>query len=105
MALEACATFGWPYTGIAQRLRRHPAEVSKLHRYRMVLGEIVAMGIQVLDVTLEHVLLAGELSTKHSLLSGDALIVAIMNKNGLTQLASNDADFDRVPGIVRYAPE
>jgi hypothetical protein len=23
---------------------------------------------------------------------------------GLTDLASNDADFDRVPGITRYAP-
>jgi hypothetical protein len=26
-----------------------------------------------------------------------------MRANGLTKLASNDADFDRVPGITRYA--
>jgi predicted nucleic acid-binding protein len=31
------------------------------------------------------------------LLSGDALIVAIMQANGLTKLASIDTDFDRVP--------
>jgi predicted nucleic acid-binding protein len=30
--------------------------------------------------------------------------VAVMQANGLTKLASNDADFDRVPGITRYAP-
>jgi predicted nucleic acid-binding protein len=36
--------------------------------------------------------------------SGDALIVAMMQANGLTKLASNDADFDRVPGITRFSP-
>jgi predicted nucleic acid-binding protein len=30
--------------------------------------------------------------------------VALMRANGLTHLASNDADFDRVPGITRFAP-
>jgi predicted nucleic acid-binding protein len=37
-------------------------------------------------------------------LTNDALIVAVMQDNGLTTLASLDADFDRVPGITRYAP-
>jgi predicted nucleic acid-binding protein len=32
------------------------------------------------------------------------LIVAIMQANGLTKLASNDTNFDRVPGLTRYAP-
>ena len=34
----------------------------------------------------------------------DALAVAVMRGHGLTLLASHDADFDRVPGITRYAP-
>jgi predicted nucleic acid-binding protein len=37
-------------------------------------------------------------------LTGDALAVAVTPANGLTKLASNDADFDRVPGLTRYAP-
>jgi predicted nucleic acid-binding protein len=37
-------------------------------------------------------------------LTNDALIVVVMHDNGLTTLASLDADFDRVPGITRYAP-
>ncbi|MGH7138169.1 MAG: hypothetical protein ACREHD_20655 [Pirellulales bacterium] len=37
------------------------------------------------------------------MLSGDALIVATMQHFGLTSLASHDADFDRVPGLTRYA--
>lgn len=44
------------------------------------------------------------LSRQHGLLTGDALVVAVMRQHGLTNLASADADFDRVPGITRYAP-
>jgi predicted nucleic acid-binding protein len=44
------------------------------------------------------------LSHQYELLTGDALIVAVMRQHGLTNLASADDDFDRVPGITRYAP-
>jgi predicted nucleic acid-binding protein len=44
------------------------------------------------------------LSQQHELLTGDALVVAAMRQQGLTALASGDGDFDRVPGITRYAP-
>ena len=43
------------------------------------------------------------LSQQLGLLTNDGLVVAVM-ANGLTRLASNDADFDRVPGITPYAP-
>ena len=66
--------------------------------------EIVAIGIQVLPVTEQDVLRAGDMSRQHGLLSGDALIVAVMQASHLTSLASNDADFDQVPGLTRYAP-
>ena len=104
MSLEACATFAWPYAGIANRLKRHPADVAKLHTFRQALDQIVAIGMHILPVTPQNVLLAGDLSRQHGTLSGDGLILAVMQSQGLTQLASNDADFDRVPGITRYAP-
>ena len=104
MTLEACQTFGWPYAGIGQRLRNHPTEITRLHRFRRALDEIVAIGVQVLSVTEQHVLRAGDLSRQHGLLSGDALIVAVMQAHNLTVLASNDADFDRVPNVTRYGP-
>jgi predicted nucleic acid-binding protein len=47
---------------------------------------------------------AANVAKQVGLLSGDALIVSVMQQNGLTHLASNDADFDRVPGLSRYAP-
>jgi predicted nucleic acid-binding protein len=47
---------------------------------------------------------AAMVSRQTGLLSNDALIVALMQANGLNKLASGDADFDRVPGLTRYAP-
>ena len=55
-------------------------------------------------VTEQRVSQAADLSCKHGLLTNDALIVALMQDRGLTHLASNDADFDLVPSIKRYAP-
>lgn len=104
MALEACQTFGWPYVGIGQRLRNHPSEITQLNRFRLALDEIIAIGIQVVSVTQQHVLRAAELSGQHGLLSGDALIVAVMQGHNLTSIASNDTDFDRVTSVTRYGP-
>jgi predicted nucleic acid-binding protein len=104
MTIEACQRFGWAAKGIARRLRRHPAEVQQLTRSRQAVDEITLIGVDVLPIGKNHVSLAPDISQQTGLLCGDALIVAIMQTNGLTHLASSDADFDRVPGITRYAP-
>ncbi len=104
MTLEACVQFGWPYAGIAQRLRKHPAQVQMLTRFRQAVQEVPRLGIQVLTVPPNLLDAAASVSQQTGLLSNDALVVAIMQANGLTALASNDADFDRVPGLSRYAP-
>ena len=104
MSLEACKTFGWPYAGIAARMQRHPSEVRKLARFQQAIDLIPAMGIRVLPVFARHVSAAAELSRQFGLLSNDALILAMMQENGQTQLASHDADFDRVPLIKRFSP-
>jgi predicted nucleic acid-binding protein len=104
MTLEACALFGWPFAGIAQRLRGHPAQVQSLTRFRLAVQEVPRYGIQVLTIPPGLIDAAATVSQGTGLLSNDALIVAVMQANGLTNLASNDADFDRVPGLTRYAP-
>ncbi len=104
MTLEAMARFGWPSAGIAHRLRQHPTDVQQLSGFRQAIDEIPQFGIQVLPVSLPMVADAASLSQQYGLLSGDALIVAVMHAQGLNKLASHDADFDRVPGLTRYAP-
>jgi predicted nucleic acid-binding protein len=58
--------------------------------------------IRVLTVRERLVETAADVSQQIGLLSNDALLIAVMQTNGLTNLASND--FDRVPGLTRYAP-
>jgi predicted nucleic acid-binding protein len=104
MCLEACARFSWPPQGIANRLKRHPGEVQQLTRHRQALDEVTLFGVRVLEVNGVQVSRAADLSIQAGLLAGDGLIVAVMRSHGLVHLASHDADFDRVPGITRYAP-
>jgi predicted nucleic acid-binding protein len=104
MTIEACDRFGWPVQGIANRLRRHPNEVQQLVRPRQALDEISFLGIVVHPVTPALVSMAVDVWKQLGLLHGDALIVAVMKDQNLSHLVSLDSDFDRVPGIVRYAP-
>jgi predicted nucleic acid-binding protein len=104
MTLEAIANFGWAAKGIAARLRHNPAEVQKLTRFRQAIDEVGQMGVHVLPLDFTLVSAGTVLSQVHGLLTGDALVVAVMQRHHLTALASLDADFDRVPGLTRYAP-
>ena len=63
-----------------------------------------ALIYQILPVSEQLVLAATQFSQQFELLTGDALVVAAMRGHGLKKLASADSDFDRVPGITRYAP-
>jgi predicted nucleic acid-binding protein len=104
MTLEAIARFGWNAKGIGPRLRGHPADVQKLAHFQQAVDEVSKVGIQVFPIDLRLVSTATSVSTQYGLLTGDALVVAVMQNHRLTNLASGDDDFDRVPGIVRYAP-
>lgn len=103
MTLEATVSFGWPLAGIASRLKQKPNAIQQRSRFRQAIEEIVQFGVRLLPTEGPLVLAAASLSQQHGLLSGDALIVALMQHHGLTHLASNDPDFDRVPGLTRYA--
>lgn len=104
MTIEAMNKLGWPAKGIVSRLRKHSLEIQKLTQFRQVIHDIPRFGLQLLSVAPTLVLQAADLSQQYGLLSGDGLIVATMHDQGIVNLASHDSDFDRVPGITRYAP-
>jgi predicted nucleic acid-binding protein len=104
MTIEAMGRLGWPASGLAARLKKHHAEIPKLRLYQQATSKVGQLGIQVFPVSESHVLAATNFSQQFELQTGDALIVAVMRHHGLTNLASEDADFDRVPGLTRYAP-
>jgi predicted nucleic acid-binding protein len=104
MTLEAHILLGWPMAGIGNRLRTHPTEVRKLGRFRGAIEKLVQGNLRILMVTPALLVAAVTLSQQVGLLTNDALIVAVMQAHGLSKIASNDTDFDRVPGLTRYAP-
>ena len=104
LTLEAMAQYGWPQTGINRRLRRHPAEIKKLTRHRRAIERLSQSQLQIAPITAQLVLNGTALTQQFGLLTNDALIVAVMQAQGLVNIASGDTDFDRVPGITRFGP-
>jgi predicted nucleic acid-binding protein len=82
MTIEAALTTGRPMTGIANWLRRHPAEVQRLRKYRLAIDDLQAIPIKILPVTGSQVACAADFSRQHGLLTNDALVVAIMQDHG-----------------------
>ena len=71
----------------------------------MTFADLPAGAAVFLDAIPERLVeIATDVSQKTGLLSNDALLIAVMQANGLTSLASHDSDFDRVPGLTRYTP-
>lgn len=103
MTFEASALFGWS-TKVVQRLRDDPSAVGRLSKFHEAVVQVPQLGVRVLTIPGALIEAAASLSRQTGLLSNDALLVAVMQANGLTRLASHDGDFDRVPGITRYGP-
>ena len=104
MTIEAIAAFGWSLAGIAARLRKHPLQVQQLAGFHHAVERVLQSRIQILSIPAPLIAVGTLVSRQTGLLSNDALIVAIMQANGLSRLASADDDFDRVAGITRYNP-
>lgn len=104
MLVEASALPGWTPNKIKLRLRQQPAACAALTQFRAAIDAVLQSRIVVLSIAPSLVAGAAVVSQQHGLLSNDALIVAVMQNQGLVNLASADADFDRVRGIKRYVP-
>ena len=104
MVVEALTLPGWAVSNAPKRLKKQPGTVQQLSRFQQAVEDIFQSRLQVLATPPNLMLQAAQLSRQFGLLTNDALTVAIMQDHGLTHLASHDGDFDRVPGITRYAP-
>ena len=66
MTIEANALLGWRFTGMANRLRKHPADVQKLAAYQLVIDRITHSRVQVLPFTVPLVVAGGHGHCRHS---------------------------------------
>jgi len=104
MMIEAATLPGWKQTKVKLRLLQQPSALQNLHLFRRAVETVLHSRIQTFTIAPPLIVSAAVVSQQTGLLTNDALIVAIMQQRGLTNLASADTDFDRVAGIMRYAP-
>jgi predicted nucleic acid-binding protein len=104
MTIEARARHGWTSGKVLHRLKKNPHIVQALTNSETAVASIVGSRVHIFPVDSGLVVAAAAVSRQTGLLTNDALTVALMQSHGLTKLASNDPDFDRVPGLTRYAP-
>lgn len=103
MTIEAMQALGWPYAGIAQRLRKHPEAVRSLILFVQCLREINASPILITPLIPANLSDAAAVSLESGLLTNDAIVVAVMRQHQITALASEDSDFDRISDLQRFS--
>ena len=104
MALESARRSGKPKTSTAKYLKSHLSDIQQLTAFRQAIEDLCVSNLSILTIPSNLIPTMTALSQQVGLLTNDALIVAVMQANGLSKIASLDADFDRVPGITRYSP-
>jgi predicted nucleic acid-binding protein len=104
MIAEALTLPGWSAGKVKKRLRQQAAALQTLTGFRTAVETVLQSRITVLTIAPALLATATIISQQCGLLTNDALTVTLMQANGLTRIASHDSDFDRVPGLTRYAP-
>jgi predicted nucleic acid-binding protein len=104
MIAEAAQLTGRDRAGMVGYLGKHPETIKRLVEYPQAMERLRAVPMNVLAVDDSVLDSAAHLAVEHGLLTNDATIVALMQGHGLTHLATNDDDFDSVPGITVWKP-
>lgn len=103
MLADAVNTHGLDRKGLVARLKREPQLLTSLSKHKAVTTIVRALNIPIELITTDLLETAAGLSSHLCLLTNDALTIATMKKLGLTNLATNDDDFDQI-GITIWKP-
>lgn len=104
MCSEAKERFNQSRGGLVNWLKANPNRVRELTAATEALRLVEAMPIALVSVDLAAVIDAQRVVREYGLLASDALIVAMMQRQGITHLATNDDDFDSVAGLTVWKP-
>ena len=105
MVVEACRRYQLSSREVVSYLKQHPDAVRSLTRYKEIPGEFSRARIHILDVTYREIHASKRFRDDYGLLTDDSITLAVMRRHGLTDLASNDEDFQRVAGIHLWTPD
>ncbi len=89
---------------VLKKLRNKPEKVRQLNEYFMNTLKIKELGVIIKPIDFEIIPLSQSIRTVYGLMVNDSVTVAIMKKEGIVSLASNDKEFEKIEGILLYKP-
>jgi predicted nucleic acid-binding protein len=104
MLVEAMTKHNLPHRGLAHRLQRHAQLLADLKQHAEVAKLVHALAVQVIPTTLALLEAATELAVIHEVLTNDAITLAVMRQEGLSDIVTNDENFGRVKGLTVWTP-
>jgi len=85
-------------------LKQRPDLVQQLTRYRTILRDLRQARVDILPLTYRDLHASRQSREQYGLMVNDSLIVAVMERERIPFLATNDPDFARVPGLAVRMP-
>lgn len=105
MVIEARAqSIAQRSTDMVTYLKQHPQAVQQLTRYKTILRDLTQAHVNILPLSYRDLHAGKQYRDNYGLLTNDSLIMAAMQREGITYLATNDSDFERVPQIAVRQP-
>jgi predicted nucleic acid-binding protein len=87
-----------------RKLRENPEIIKKLTTYIRNVEKIAEMNISIVALTHDLVKKSAKIRQNEGLLTNDSIVVAAVKELGLSNLATNDNDFDQIKWLNVYKP-
>lgn len=87
-----------------KKLRENPEIIKKLTTYIQNVEKIGEMNINVVSLTHELIKKSAKIRQSEGLLTNDSIIVAAIKDLGLSNLGTNDSDFDDIKWLNIFKP-
>lgn len=104
MIAEAVEIYGIEPKKAVKYLKKKPELIPKLEKCETAINDITEFEVKILTVTVESIFQSRSLRKEYSLMTNDSLNLQVMKINGLTNIATNDSDFDRVDWLKVWKP-
>jgi predicted nucleic acid-binding protein len=101
---EAASRFARQRAGILGWLQQHPGSISQLSDFESLAGDFSVMNLTMLNVDGPTLIAGAGISRVSGLFTNDAIALALMRREGLDHLVTNDDDFDGVGGLTVWKP-
>jgi predicted nucleic acid-binding protein len=86
------------------KLKKQPQTITQLSEYITFIDDLLALPLHVITVTPQIISISHHLRLSHGLLVNDSINLASAFELQISDIGTNDTDFNRVPNIVTWSP-